>query len=127
MTRQSISVIHCVFLDLLSTENGILSAGQWSERGCNRSESLSNSSVSVCECNHLTHFAIFLDLSVQVEPTTIGTTDAVIAILKQAESDALQYVSIVIVMLVTHFINCHSSLDFWRYKAEHDTSKRLCM
>ena len=34
--------------------------GQWSDRGCNRSESLSNTSVTVCECNHLTHFAILL-------------------------------------------------------------------
>ena len=38
----------------------ILSAGQWSDRGCNRSENLSNTSVTVCECNHLTHFAILL-------------------------------------------------------------------
>ena len=50
-----------MFLDLLTEEDdGILSAGQWSERGCNRSESLSNTSVTVCECDHLTHFAILL-------------------------------------------------------------------
>ena len=38
----------------------ILSVGQWSDRGCNRNENLSNTSVTVCECNHLTHFAILL-------------------------------------------------------------------
>ena len=41
----------------------ILSIGQWSERGCDKSESLSNTSVTVCECNHLTHFAILLSTS----------------------------------------------------------------
>ena len=57
------SEIQCVFLDFLiesSTDDSILSVGQWSDRGCNRSESLSNTSVTVCECNHLTHFAILL-------------------------------------------------------------------
>ena len=50
-----------MFLDLLTEEDdGILSSGQWSDRGCNRSESLSNTSMTVCECNHLTHFAILL-------------------------------------------------------------------
>ena len=61
--RDNTSEIQCVFLNFLiesSTDNGILSAGQWSERGCSRSESLSNTSVTVCECNHLTHFAILL-------------------------------------------------------------------
>ena len=41
-------------------ESSILSRGQWSDRGCYRNESLSNSSVTVCECNHLTHFALLL-------------------------------------------------------------------
>ena len=55
--------IQCVFLDFLiesSIDNTILSVGQLSDRGCNRSESLSNTSVTVCECNHLTHFALLL-------------------------------------------------------------------
>ena len=45
---------------LLFNCRAILSIGQWSDRGCNRSESLSNTSVTVCECDHLTHFAILL-------------------------------------------------------------------
>ena len=43
-----------------SSDEDILSIGQWSDRGCYRNESLSNSSVTVCECNHLTHFALLL-------------------------------------------------------------------
>ena len=43
--------------------SSVLSIGQWSERRCNRSESFSNTSVTVCECNHLTHFAILLSAS----------------------------------------------------------------
>ena len=75
MARDYTSEIQCVFLDFLiesSTDNSILSVGQWSDRGCNRSESLSNTSVTVCECNHLTHFAILLSA------TPLNLTDAVV-------------------------------------------------
>ena len=34
--------------------------GEWSEDGCVKNKNLSNTSVTVCECNHLTHFAILL-------------------------------------------------------------------
>ena len=62
-----------MFLVLLTEEDdGILSAGQWSERGCSRSESLSNTSVTVCECDHLTHFAILLSAA------PLNLTDAVV-------------------------------------------------
>ena len=43
-----------------SDGSSILSAGQWSERDCTKNEVLSNTSVTVCECTHLTHFAILL-------------------------------------------------------------------
>ena len=43
--------------------SSILSKGSWSDRECSRSESLSNTSVTVCECYHLTHFAILLSAS----------------------------------------------------------------
>lgn len=45
---------------LCSSESDILSIGQWSNRGCNKDRELSNISVTVCECSHLTHFAILL-------------------------------------------------------------------
>ena len=48
------------YTDHRDTEDTILSIGQWSDRGCSRNESLSNTSVTVCECTHLTHFAILL-------------------------------------------------------------------
>ena len=43
-----------------SSENNILSVGQWSDRGCSKNKALSNVSTTVCECYHLTHFAILL-------------------------------------------------------------------
>ena len=53
--------VECVFWEFLaSLENDSLTRGQWSNRGCNRSDELSNNSLTVCECNHLTHFAILL-------------------------------------------------------------------
>ena len=38
----------------------ILNIGRWSDRGCTRNTSLSSTSRTVCDCNHLTHFAILL-------------------------------------------------------------------
>ena len=105
--------MQCVFLEFL-TDNSILSAGQWSDRGCNKSESLSNTSVTVCECNHLTHFAILLsaqptatDLDIiyttdSTSPTATDLTDTTEAtikiagdVLKEAEADTISSVSII--------------------------------
>lgn len=41
----------------------MLSIGQWSDRGCSKNANLSNTSVTVCECDHLTHFAILLSVA----------------------------------------------------------------
>ena len=68
--RDNTSEVKCVFLDILATN--ILSAGQWSDRGCARNENLSNNSITVCECDHLTHFAILLSAA------PLNLTDAVV-------------------------------------------------
>ena len=41
----------------------MLNLGVWSDVGCSRNTRLSNDSVTVCECTHLTHFAILLSES----------------------------------------------------------------
>ena len=38
----------------------VLFRGQWSQEGCYLNQQQSNSSSSICECNHLTHFAILI-------------------------------------------------------------------
>ena len=55
-----------------SSEDRTLTTGQWSTRGCLRNDSLSNSSLSVCQCNHLTHFAILLS------PTPLNFTRPIV-------------------------------------------------
>ncbi len=50
---------------ILSVLNSILSSGEWSDRNCSRNDTLSNISVTVCECTHLTHFAILLSAATQ--------------------------------------------------------------
>ena len=56
-----VAIIMCYALcHLLSSEQSVLSIGQWSVRGCSKNSILSNVSVTVCECDHLTHFAILL-------------------------------------------------------------------
>lgn len=53
--------LYCAFLDYSSNE------GVWSNEGCVRSEG--NMSYSVCRCNHLTNFAILMQV-VPIELTT---------------------------------------------------------
>ena len=38
----------------------VLNIGNWSDSGCTRITSLSSTSRTVCNCNHLTSFAILL-------------------------------------------------------------------
>ena len=101
-----------MFLDLLTEEDdGILSAGQWSDRGCNRSESLSNTSVTVCECDHLTHFAILLSVA------PLNLTDAVVLSL-----EVIGYVGVsvsVVAMGLTIF-------TFAALKYVHDSPGNTC-
>ena len=40
--------------------------GRWNRRGCHLNEGESTPSVTVCECNHLTHFAMMLSPGVEV-------------------------------------------------------------
>ena len=63
LERCALSGVEILLCSIKFNCSSILSIGQWSDRGCNRSESLSNTSVTVCECDHLTHFAILLSAS----------------------------------------------------------------
>ncbi|XP_028397360.1 uncharacterized protein LOC114521149 [Dendronephthya gigantea] len=47
------------------------STGIWSTEGCILDEKLSNENMSVCRCNHLTHFGILM----QVDETMLGKND----------------------------------------------------
>ena len=38
----------------------LLNIADWSDKGCVKNGLLSNDTRTVCECNHLTHFAILL-------------------------------------------------------------------
>ena len=49
--------------NFLSSTSNVLNLGLWSDEGCSRNTKLSNTSVTVCECTHLTHFAILLSAS----------------------------------------------------------------
>ena len=47
-------------MHFLTSRNGMTQESPWDQRGCRLRNDLSSSSQSVCECNHLTHFAILL-------------------------------------------------------------------
>ena len=76
----------------------ILSRGEWSDRGCWRNESLSNSSVTVCECNHLTHFAILLSAA------PINTTAPVVLSLQIIGYVGVSLSLIAMALTITTFI-----------------------
>ncbi|CAB4025777.1 adhesion G- coupled receptor D1-like, partial [Paramuricea clavata] len=49
----------CVFL---KWNNDVNSDGVWSTEGCKLDSDLSNQNVSVCRCNHLTHFGVLMQV-----------------------------------------------------------------
>ncbi|XP_064383019.1 adhesion G protein-coupled receptor L1-like isoform X2 [Halichondria panicea] len=58
-TTESEETVNCSFWEFRNGAQDQLD-GFWSQEGCNRVDEKSNSSVTVCRCNHLTHFAILL-------------------------------------------------------------------
>ena len=44
---------------------------EWSQQGCSLNSDLSNASHTVCECNHLTHFAILLSPGLNISATHV--------------------------------------------------------
>ena len=79
--------------------SNILKVGSWSTRGCVRNSTLSSKTRTVCDCNHLTHFAILLSPH---PPTFNGPTISL-------SFSVISYVGItvsVIAMAVTILIFC---------------------
>ncbi|XP_064406830.1 adhesion G protein-coupled receptor L3-like isoform X2 [Halichondria panicea] len=57
---QDNSEMKCVFWEFILGSDSRLVNGRWNTKGCKRNDSLSNSTHTVCECTHLTNFAILL-------------------------------------------------------------------
>ncbi|XP_064406870.1 adhesion G protein-coupled receptor L3-like isoform X2 [Halichondria panicea] len=57
---QDSSEMKCVFWEFILGSDSRLVNGRWNTKGCERNNSLSNSTHTVCECTHLTNFAILL-------------------------------------------------------------------
>ena len=53
---------------MIMYRGNLLVSGRWSTEGCVRNDSLSNSTQTVCECTHLTNFAILLSAKPIVDP-----------------------------------------------------------
>ena len=92
--------------------DNILSIGEWSRRGCSRNAKLSDTSVTVCECTHLTHFAILLSADppnfsdpVALSLEIIGYVGVSISLVAMALTIAtftiLKYVCLVIISFET--------------------------
>ena len=59
----SFKMINPILYPVTVIRNTILNLGEWSTRGCSKSMRLSSNLSTVCECTHLTHFAILLSAS----------------------------------------------------------------
>ncbi|XP_064406828.1 uncharacterized protein LOC135351685 isoform X5 [Halichondria panicea] len=57
---QDSSEMKCVYWEFKLGSDSRLVNGKWNTTGCERNDSLSNSTHTVCECTHLTNFAILL-------------------------------------------------------------------
>ncbi|XP_046845837.1 adhesion G protein-coupled receptor L4-like [Xenia sp. Carnegie-2017] len=54
------------------------SDGVWSTEGCIRDEPLSNTNITVCRCNHLTHFGVLIQVTdEEISPTDIRALTAI--------------------------------------------------
>ena len=78
-------------LFVLLNSSSVLTIGQWSNRGCFKNDTLSNFSQTVCECNHLTHFAILLspvllnpERDVVISLQTIGYAGVAVSLVAMA-------------------------------------------
>ena len=112
--KQVSDTISMYLLCVHSFEGSPLSRGEWSNAGCNRVEALSNSSYTVCECDHLTHFAILLS------PVPLNFSDGVVVSL-----EAIGYVGVTIslvamaITIATFVIFRYAnSILHWNFKIE---------
>ncbi|XP_068710318.1 adhesion G-protein coupled receptor D1-like isoform X2 [Montipora foliosa] len=62
--------MQCVFWRYSNRSND--SAGVWSSEGCYKDAHLSNDQATVCRCNHLTHFAILMQVTDDPEVIVLG-------------------------------------------------------
>eukprot|EP00056_Hartaetosiga_gracilis_P009917 m.144222 g.144222 ORF g.144222 m.144222 type:complete len:1386 (-) comp13220_c0_seq3:1716-5873(-) len=86
--NETIATPHCVYWNFFSNTSG---AGEWASDGCRlvedtrlANDNRDNSNIVVCECNHLTNFAVLFTLgnatSVSTTNTQSYTTDALLLI-----------------------------------------------
>ena len=96
---------------IISCSDSRLVNGRWNIRGCERNDSLSNSTHTVCECTHLTNFAILLSSQPIVGGVHafvlevigyIGVSLSVLAML--ATIVALVYLRYVVTLLTDNFL-----------------------
>ena len=80
----------------LHTHSGSpLVSGRWDTEGCVRNDSLSNSTHTVCECTHLTNFAILLSARPLDLPAGVALSLSVIGYIGVALSVAAMVATIV--------------------------------
>ena len=60
-----VSILLVLYYSSMS-QNTTLNIGRWSHHGCIKNNNLSSIYETICDCNHLTHFAILLSPKPQV-------------------------------------------------------------
>lgn len=92
----------CVFLNMTSRDR----EHRWLQSGCVRSFSESNSSYTVCYCNHLTNFAVLLDVYGVQE--TIDELDSKILMYISYGGGTLSIVGCLLAVIVFEFFRLNS-------------------
>ena len=84
-----------IFFTPPTHSHSLLVSGRWDTKGCVRNDSLSNSTHTVCECTHLTNFAILLSAQPLDLPDTVALSLSVIGYIGVALSTVAMVATIV--------------------------------
>ncbi|XP_064400246.1 adhesion G-protein coupled receptor G6-like [Halichondria panicea] len=72
------SEVTCVFWQFIRESGNPLAHGRWDTEGCVKNGNLSSSTQTVCECTHLTNFAILLSARPLIQPSGVALSLSII-------------------------------------------------
>ncbi len=107
-----------IFTTFICSWSSILKIGDWSTRGCSRNDALSSTSMTVCECNHLTHFAILLSPKppVNTQPVSITLSLMLIGYI----GVTISVISMTVTIIIFIYLNCQ-----WKRRWEENQKKLM--
>ncbi|XP_070189273.1 adhesion G protein-coupled receptor L3-like isoform X2 [Littorina saxatilis] len=106
----------CVFWDVEAVD--------WSQRGCRKNDSLSNENVTTCQCDHLTNFALLMD--VFNEGASLSETDSKILSIISYIGCGISLLALILTLLTyCLFKNSYGSWSLTEQKLRRDNPSKI--